>query len=105
METTVSRSRRSRSRITDGRSRSSRHGFQAEGECEMMLRVNIASISTGFALVIASFFIRLWYVLQRFGGFRKDVAIGKEVLFPAHPILYSIVIFLIGLYGGVRIFR
>jgi hypothetical protein len=70
-----------------------------------MLRVNLASILSGVVLVVIAALCRYWYVVQRMGGYRRDVAVGVNAISPHHPFLYTIPIFLIGLYIGGRIFK
>jgi hypothetical protein len=73
----------------------------------MMLRVNLASISTGIAFVVVFTILHCLYILYvvRGTGGHKGMALGMSVFFPPHPFVYLTAIFLIGLYAGGRIFR
>ncbi len=70
-----------------------------------MLRISLASVSTGLVFVIVGILLHCWYILQQTGGYKKGYALGNAVLFPSHPFLYFIPIFLIGLYLGGRVFK
>ncbi len=70
----------------------------------MMVRISLASITTGFVFVVVAMLLRYWYILQRM-GYRKDVAVGVNAIFAHHPFLYVIPIFLAGLYAGGRLFK